>query len=383
MRTGLSIGVVLVAVGLVFACGDDDDDSPGPSNPAGAGGETPGDAGSGSTVAGTAGTSNGGSSGDGGGGGLGGAAPEARGKYLVERVSLCNDCHTPYTEAGVQDLDKYLAGVDCLVDIDPADAEVGCLGTPNLTNHATGLKNRTDEEIKDMFLSGVRPDGTALHPIMPYYSFGNMSEQDADAIVAYLRTVPGVDHQVEPAQAPFMVEEPATRVDLERVPMPDEDSPDFDSAMRGRYLAAQAGVCLECHTPSNAPGSAEPRDLDRAFWGGQEFNFGPSPVFSRNLTPHATGLAGWTKADIVKALKEGVNPDDHMLCPPMPSGPMGAFAGLTDDDASDIAAYLLSLEPAENEMPMCTLGMTPGGGGEGGMGGAGTGGQGGQGGAPL
>ena len=74
----------------------------------------------------------------------------------------------------------------------------------------------------------------------------------------------------------------------------------------------------------------------------------------------------------------------------MPAGPMGAFGGLTDADAGDIAAYLLTLEPAENEVPLCTLGMMPGGGGEGGMGGgagaggqsgAGAGGQGGQGGA--
>ncbi len=376
MRTTLSITVVMMAIGLVFACGDDDDDSPGPSNEAGAGGEATGDAGSGSMV--TAGMANGG----GGGEGLSGAALAARGKYLVDHVSVCTDCHTPRTEMGAPDLANYLAGADCFVDIDPANAEIGCLSTPNLTNHATGLKNRTDEEIKDMFLSGVRPDGSALHPVMPYYSYGNMSDDDADAIVAYLRTVKAVDHQVEPAQVPFLIEEPATRIDLELVPMPDEDSPSFASEMRGRYLAAQAGVCLECHTPSNAPGSAEPRDLERAFWGGEEFQIGPAVVYSRNLTPHATGIGGWTKADIVKALKEGVNPDDHMLCPPMPSGPMGAFGGLTDADAGDIAAYLLTLEPAENEVPMCTLGMMPGGGGEGGMGGAGAGGQGGQGGAP-
>jgi mono/diheme cytochrome c family protein len=369
----------MMAVGLVFACGDDDDDAPGPGNQAGAGagGEVSGDAGSG-TTAGTNNNTGGGGDGGSAGEGLGGAALTARGKYLVEHVSVCTDCHTPRTEMGAPDLTKYLAGADCFVDIAPMDADVGCLSTPNLTNDATGLKNRSDEEIKDMFLKGLRPDGSALHPVMPYYSFGNMTDQDADAIVAYLRTVKAVEHQVEPAQAPFIVEKPATRIDLDNVPMPEAGSADFDSAMRGRYLAAQAGVCLECHTPSNAPGSAEPRDLTRAFWGGEEFQIGPATVYSRNLTPHATGLEGWTNADIVKALNEGVNPDDHMLCPPMPAGPMGAFGGLTEDDAGDIAAYLLTLEPAENEVPLCPLGM-PGGGGEGGSGGAnaGTGGQGG------
>jgi len=355
----------LISAGFVFACsGDDDDSPPAPSHEGGMGGEGHGgDAGSG-------------------GDGLGGVALAARGKYLVEHVSVCTDCHTPRLETGAPDLTNYLAGADCFVDADPTDDNVGCLSTPNLTNHSTGLKNRTDEEIKDMFLEGMRPDGTALHPIMPYYSYGNMSEQDADAIVAYLRTVTGVDHQVQAAQVPFIVEKPATRVDLDQVPMPAQDSPSYDSAMRGRYLAAQAGACLECHTPSSPRGSAQPRDLTRAFWGGEEFQIGPSTVYSRNLTPHETGIGGWSKADIVKALKQGVDPDDHMLCPPMPAGPMGAYGGLTDEDAGDIAAYLLTLEPAENEVPLCMLGVPPGGGGEGGTGGAGGGGQGGQGDAP-
>jgi hypothetical protein len=95
-------------------------------------------------------------------------------------------------------------------------------------------------------------------------------------------------------------------------------------------------------------------------------------VYSRNLTPHETGLAGWTKEDIVTAIKEGVNRDNVPLCPPMPAGPMGAFGGMTDEDATDIAAFLLSLEPAENEIPLCPLGM-PGAGGGAGAGGEGGG----------
>ena len=305
----------------------------------------------------------GGSAGMSGGGGEGGAPvdPEvARGEYLVNVVSVCSDCHSPRNPDGSPDPDNYLAGVECFADLDPADDEAGCLNSRNLTNHATGLRNRSDQEIKNMFLNGERPNGEALHPFMPYWSYGNMSDEDADAIVAFLRTVPGVDHEV-PANQVDPPAEPAERVNLDLVPEPETDDPNYESAMRGRYLAAQAGPCLECHTPENPPGSAEPRDLSMAFAGGNGFPsalFGlpegfPEMIFTANLTSHDTGLAGWSAEDIVGVLQDGVTPANPPVCPPMPSGPMGAFARLTDADALDIANYLLSLPPIDNEVAVC------------------------------
>jgi len=188
-----------------------------------------------------------------------------------------------------------------------------------------------------------------------------MSDEDADAIVAYLRTVPGVEHELPPNQAPFLApDEPAPRVDLDEVPEPDTDDSNYASAMRGRYLAAQAGVCLECHTPSTPMGTPEPRDLSMAFAGGEEFRLGLEPIFpeviySRNITSDETGLDGWSAEDVVRALKEGVGPTGDPVCPPMPAGPMGAYAHLTDDDALDIANYILTLPPIENELAICEM----------------------------
>lgn len=376
----------LVALGAMTACGGDDD-APGSSTTSattdagGSAGEgTGGDAGStssggsaGEGTGGTGGTTSttgsaaGGAAGMSGGAGEGGAPvdPEvARGEYLVNVVSVCTDCHTPRNPDGSPDMDNYLAGVECFIDADPTDDEVGCLSSRNLTNDETGLKNRSDQEIKDMFLTGLRPNGEVLHPIMPYWSYGNMTEDDADAIVAFLRTVQGVEHELPPNQAPFLApDEPAVRVDLDRVPEPDPDDARYESAMRGRYLAAQAGPCLECHTPETEPGTPEPRDLDLAFSGGNMFSRDalglppvfPEEIFTRNLTSDETGLADWSRQDIVRLLKEGLTPTDKPVCPPMPAGPMGAFARLTDDDALDIATYLKSLPPIENELPICEI----------------------------
>jgi hypothetical protein len=93
------------------------------------------------------------------------------------------------------------------------------------------------------------------------------------------------------------------------------------------------------------------------FAGGQDFQPGfPSPpfpphIYSRNLTPDATGIAGYTPAQIVTILKQGKDINGGGVCPPMPAGPMGPFGGLTDSDATDIANYLLTLRPINNPIP--------------------------------
>ncbi len=281
----------------------------------------------------------------------------ARGRYLVAHAAACAHCHSPHREDGSPLPDRWLSGIDCFVDVAPDDPALGCIGTPNLTDHETGLKNRSDQEIKDMFLRGVRPDGRALHPFMPYRYFGNMRDADADAIVAYLRTVDGVDHTVAGSQPPFLApERPATLVPEATIPMPRADYPQRDAALRGRYLAGEIGVCLDCHTPRGASGPM----FERAFQGGLKFERAllelpatyPPVIYSANLTPHETGIRGHTVADVVRALKHGEDRNREPLCPPMPVGPLGAFGGLTEQDASDIGHYLLSLPPGDNAIPV-------------------------------
>lgn len=153
---------------------------------------------------------------------------------------------------------------------------------------------------------------------MPYWVFGNMADADVDAMVAYLRSTTGIDRARRREPGPVApVAAAAPVVDIDSIPMPRADYPDKEAAISGRYLAANVGPCLDCHTQSPAPGtSAEPRIWAKAFQGGEAFNrdafrlppFLPENVYSANLTPHASGLAGWTVADI-KAIKEGVAKD--------------------------------------------------------------------------
>ena len=289
-------------------------------------------------------------------GGGHGEDPIARGRYLVSHVAACPECHSPRRPDGSFDPARWLSGLDCYIDVVPADPNVGCLSTRNLTNHETGLKNRSQREIADMLLTGTRPDGKALHPFMPYRFFANMRARDADAIIAYLRTVPGVERTAAPSQPPFLPpDRPSSPVPAAVIPMPRSEYPDRAAALRGRYLAGEVGICLDCHTP-RANGKL---DLARAFQGGLDFpraalklpSSYPEVIYSANLTPHATGIAGYTVAELARVLKQGLDRHGTRLCPPMPAGPAEAFGGMRDEDAADIAHYLLSLPPAENAIP--------------------------------
>jgi mono/diheme cytochrome c family protein len=283
-------------------------------------------------------------------------SPIERGRYIVDTVAVCQDCHTPRNEAGAPIPEQYLAGADCFVRLPNGS----CLNTPNLTNHETGLLNRRDDDIKRMIRDGIRPAATGdepLSPVMPYYVFHNMSDADLDAVVAYLRTVPGVDHAIERSGVEFDVPAAANPLDPSLIPLPMAGYVDESAALRGRYLAAEAGVCLECHT-RHVMGDPNVLDYSKIFAGGEEYQVGlPVAPVSSNLTSDAeTGLGNWTVDDIVRVLKEGTDTDSAGICPPMPVGPMGPFGGLKDADARDIAHYIKSLPPVVNAIDdACTF----------------------------
>jgi mono/diheme cytochrome c family protein len=280
----------------------------------------------------------------------------ARGDYLVNVVAVCSDCHTPRKEDGSPDMDLYLSGTECFAELENGS----CLNSRNLTNHETGLANRSDAEIKQMITEGIRPSATgdvALFPAMPYYVFHNLSAADLNAVVAFLRSVPGVEHEVPRSGPEFEVDAPANPLSQDSIPMPQEDYEDQEAALRGRYLAAEAGVCLECHT-KHVMGSPDVLDLDAVFQGGEEFAIGlPVTPISKNLTSDPeTGLGDWSVDDIVASLLDGVDKDGDGICPPMPvQAPMAGFRALDPDDALDIAHYIKSLAPAVNEVEdLCT-----------------------------
>lgn len=134
-----------------------------------------------------------------------------------------------------------------------------------------------------------------------------------------------------------------------------EENAHKGDAARGKYLVGIMG-CNDCHTPGYFMGNP---DMTK-FLGGADIGFalpGLGYFYGPNLTPHEKGLATWSEDDIVAAIRTGARPDGRMLAPLMP---WPAFAGLTDEDAYSIAAYLKTLTPVDRSAPPPTgWGETP------------------------
>jgi mono/diheme cytochrome c family protein len=119
-------------------------------------------------------------------------AAVARGKYLVT-LGGCQDCHTPGHFFGKPDMARALGGSE-------VGFEIPGLGTfygPNLTpDKETGLGGWTDAQVMAALQTGTRPDGRMLAPIMPWRALATLTREDAQAVVAYLRSLPPVNNKV-------------------------------------------------------------------------------------------------------------------------------------------------------------------------------------------
>jgi mono/diheme cytochrome c family protein len=141
----------------------------------------------------------------------------ARGKYLVSIIP-CTDCHTPGTFLGNPDFSRYLGGSDVGFEV----PGLGVFYGPNLTpDKDTGLGNWTNAQIATAIMTGKRPDGRILAPPMPVASFKSLTQADAMAIAAYLKTLPPIKNKVP---GPFGPSEKPTSFVYQVLP-PDKYTP--------------------------------------------------------------------------------------------------------------------------------------------------------------
>jgi mono/diheme cytochrome c family protein len=259
-------------------------------------------------------------------------SPLERGKYLVNGIGACSNCHTPRGQGGVLALDKLLSGGPQTFN-DPAYTVKGSNLTPD---PETGLGKLSDADIKREITQGKRPDGTQLAPNMPYSVYGVLTEGDLTAIVAYLRSVPPIQNAVQApvykADIKFTQYPPATKSMVEA----DLNDP----VKRGLYLTA-VGHCVLCHSRQGPDGSM---NYSSGLGGGGR-KFGPQgAVIAANLT--SKGVAAWSDAEIKRALTEGVSRDGRKLSPPMVDFAQ-YYRTLTDADINAIIAWMRSLPPVE------------------------------------
>jgi mono/diheme cytochrome c family protein len=108
---------------------------------------------------------------------------------------------------------------------------------------------------------------------------------------------------------------------------------------QGKALVTK-NVCSSCHGAKDGTlsGQTTPQPGTKAY--------------PPNLTPDMdTGLGSWDTATIVNAILHGVDDEGEMLCGGMP---VYSKLGMSEDDATHIAAYLKSLAPVKSEIPEST-----------------------------
>ena len=242
------------------------------------------------------------------------SATIARGQHLAT-IRGCNECHAP-------DM-----GGKVMVD----DKAMGRLVTANLTSGRSG-GTLSDRDWERAVRHGIRADSTPLN-FMPSHEFTGFSDEDLGAIVAWTRSLPAVTRAFPPTHigplgralhaAGELVLYPAEKID-HAAPHPVRVVPTPDAAY-GRYMAAG---CMGCHGAN--------------YSGGKIAGAPPDWPAAGNLTPK--GLAAYSEATFIAALRGGKRPDGSMIRPPMDVRMTGA---LTDVELRALWAFFQSLPARE------------------------------------
>ena len=200
---------------------------------------------------------------------------------------------------------------------------------PNITpDRKTGIGRWTDEEIKEAIRSGIGRDGHRLNPEMPYDYFKLMTDDDTKSIIAYLRSLPPVSHQLP--RTPSIENQPPHKVAMETIELLRRS----EQINRGEYLV-RLGACETCHTPSID--NSYLRNMN--FAGGVVLSNGGESAASSNLTPDPSGIPYYDKKMFVAVMRSG-----HLGGRRVSSIMPWLFYGqMRDDDLAAILEYLRAL----------------------------------------
>jgi mono/diheme cytochrome c family protein len=114
------------------------------------------------------------------------SADAARGKYLVEQVARCQDCHTPRTDSGEADKTKWMKGAKLAVQ--PIAPIQGWHATsPDITSTSALWQRWGDDGFVKFLETAKNPRGGGAGAPMPAYT---LSHDDAAAVAAYLKSLP-------------------------------------------------------------------------------------------------------------------------------------------------------------------------------------------------
>ena len=245
----------------------------------------------------------------------------ARGEYLAS-AGDCVSCHSD------QGGEAFAGGL-------PFKTPFGTMYSTNISSsRAFGIGNYSYQDFHRALKKGYARKGF-LFPAMPFTSFRNVSDEDIEALWAYLQTRPPVHKPNKPLEMMFPTNIRLGQLgwqllfmDRTELEYPQHRS---EAWQRGKYLVWGLGHCVECHTP---------RNLIMALKNHEPFR---GAIMEGLQAPDITATelyrGGWTVDDLHAFLKEGQSPKGT---------PFGVMADvvknstrhLSDEDVRAIASYL-------------------------------------------
>jgi mono/diheme cytochrome c family protein len=255
-----------------------------------------------------------------------------RGKYLTD-AGNCLSCHT---KAGAAPFSGGLG----------FDTSFGTIYSSNITpDLATGIGKWTALDLRRAMHQGIGNDDSRLFPAFPYTSFTKVTNEDVDAIYAYLRTLKPVRYTPPSNGLLFAMRWPLALWDAlffndgRYVPNTTQSA----EWNRGAYLVEGLGHCSACHTPRNL---FMAEDSTKSYAGGiiqGEVVMGKQRRWSAvNLSSSKNGLGTWSVNDLAKYLQTGFSTRAGSFGP-MNEVIVNSLKNLKVEDVHAMAVYIKSL----------------------------------------
>lgn len=257
------------------------------------------------------------------------------GKYLVEAVTICFECHSErdFSKPGWPIPPSRTGSGRILRGEGTADLVVAS----NISSDKeTGIGAWSDDEIKRAIIGGIGRDGRRLHSEMPYRYFNRLSSSELEAVVKYLRSIPPIRNTL-PKMPPYVPGPTPSRVAMDFIHL----SANSSAVKRGQFLVRLAG-CETCHTPRNAEGFIDGME----FAGGSVFRHGDRADAASNLTPDSTGIGNYDEQQFIEVIRTGRSGDRAINS----AMPWHFYRRMTDSDLRAIFAYLRALPPVAHKI---------------------------------
>ncbi|WP_193165537.1 cytochrome c [Microbulbifer hainanensis] len=246
---------------------------------------------------------------------------------ILAGIGNCATCHTA-------SLDKpYAGGLDFPTDF-------GTLYSANITpDKETGIGDWSREAFIRAMRKGVAADGSYLYPAFPYTHFKNITDEDLDALYAYLMSLEPIAQEPPENELRFPFNLRFLQWGWQLLFFDDEPlQPDPERSAewnRGAYLAEGLGHCTACHSPRNAFGAEK---KDKAYAGALVDNwYAPALDASQPVPVH------WDEKSLYAYLRTGQSDYQGTAVGSMGEVVHKGLKVAPDKDIRAMAAYLATL----------------------------------------